>query len=358
MATDWKPSTVKLGSIVPIIISCLVHNFKALIVGNPGIGKTAMVNAIQATLPPYIPDGPDALLLNWFLAQENEENISGLPYPGKDESGMYAVQLLFEKQRANLMNPDRYVINFLDDITHGGTRKQTAIMQFWDGTILGERLGDNCRFIGCCNDTTMMAGASPIIEPLKSRCHVIYHAVADFKYWEKWAITSGKVRPDIIAYLSANPSCLDMFEPTKMLTNSPSPRTCHHCSDMMNVCDENEVDEYTRNATAEGSVGSAQARQYLRFADMVKQAVTPDIILADPHGARIPENTSMLYASALSISHVSDTVEKASLAMQYAHRMPPEFEALVVKIITEKLPDAKRTDEYIEYSTRQAQIII
>jgi len=358
MASELKPVQVRLGAIVPIVIACLIHGFKCLIVGNPGIGKTEVTKAIIATLPPMIPDGENALLLEWFLAQENEEDIGGIPYPKTDESGMFADKLLFEKQRANLINPDRYVINFLDDMTHGGARKQTAIMQFWDGSILGKRLGPNCRFIGCCNDTTMMAGAAPIIEPLKSRCWVIYHAVADFPFWEKWATGPGLIRPDIVAYLSDNPGSLDAFKPTKMLTQSPSPRTWHHLSDMMNVCDEVGVDDFTRNATAEGTVGAAQANQYLRYADMVKQAATPEIILSDPYGARIPENASIMYAVTLALSYTVDTVERAELAMQYGSRMTAEFEALLVKTITEKFPGAKATDEYVDYASRQARIIL
>ena len=355
MATDGVPTKVKFGAIVPLVVACLIHNFKVLIVGNPGIGKTEVTRAIIATLPPMIPDGKPALLLEWFLAQEQEEDVGGIPYPAKDEIGEYATRLLFTKQRANLVNDDRYVVNFLDDVTHGGTRKQTANLQFFRGSILGERLGPNCRFIGCCNDTTMMAGAAPIIEPFKSSCHVIYHAIADFPFWEKWAVSSGKIRPDVIAYLSENPVCLDMFQPSKMLVNSPSPRTWEHLSDMMTVCDTVGVDDYVRNATAEGAVGSAQAVQYLRFAEMVKQAVTPDIILADPCGARVPENASMMYAASLSLRHVVDTIDKAERAMRYAHRMPVEFEALTVDGIAEKLPESKQTTEYMDYTVRKAQ---
>ena len=186
MAEMWDPMKVKLGALVPIIAACIVQNLKVLIVGNPGIGKTEVIRMIASTLPPYIPEGKDALLLNWFLAQEQEENVDGIPFKCEDSNGAYVKQLPFEKQRKNLLVDDRYVINFLDDMLMGSTRKQTSHMQFFRGHIFGEKVGDNVRYIAATNDITMKAGTTAAIEPLKSSCTTIYHAIVDHPFWENW----------------------------------------------------------------------------------------------------------------------------------------------------------------------------
>lgn len=354
----WEPMKVKLGALVPIIMLSLVRGLKVLIVGNPGIGKTEVIKMIVGMMPPYIPEGKPAVLLNWFLAQEQEENVDGIPFKCTDENGDYVKQLPFEKQRTNLLYDDRFVVNFLDDMLQGSTRKQTSHMQFWGGHIFGENVADNIRFIGATNDVKMKAGATAAIEPLKSRCTTIYHAVVDHPFWEKWAINSGRVRPDIIAYLHQNPQALDQFNPTVNLTNSPCPRTWVSASDILNICEETEADNYTTKASVEGSIGNAEMLQFFAFKTMVDQAATPEVILADPHGVRVPENASVMYAVCLALVNVCDTVEKAEFAMQYAKRLPAEFESLMVKQMAGNVEGMKHTKEYVDYLSRRGETLL
>ena len=174
----------------------------------------------------------------------------------------------------------------------------------------------------------------------------------------KLAITSGRVRPDIIAYLHQNPQALDQFNPTVNLTNSPCPRTWVSASDMLNVCESVEADNYTTKASVEGAIGNAETNQLFAFKTMVDSAATPEVILADPHGSRVPENASVMYAVSLALIHVVDTVEKAEYAMQYARRLPAEFESLMVRQMATKVDGMKRTKEYIDYLSRRGETLL
>lgn len=358
MAETWEPMTVKLGAIVPIMTEAIIRGSKILLVGSPGIGKTAIINMIIDALPPYILDGMGALLINWFLAQEQEENVEGVPGKATDKHGDYAKHLLFDKQRQNVLTSDRYVVNFFDDLLMGTTRKQTSNLQFWRGFILGKPVGENVRFIGATNDVKHMAGTVKAIEPFKSSCTCIFHAIADHPFWEKWAINSGLVRPDVIAYLNTNPHALDMFNPSVSLTNCPSPRTWVHLSDMLNICEAVGADEYHMKASAEGAVGAPETVQFFAFKGMVDNAVTPQIILSDPQGANVPENASVMYAVSLALCNVVETQETAEYAMQYAKRLPAEFEALVVRQLVSKNEAYKVSNEYVDYTARQASMVL
>ena len=358
MAETWEPMTVKLGTIVPIVTAALVKGLKILLVGSPGIGRTAVLNAIVESLPPYKEGGKAALLLNWFLAQEQEENVDGVPGKVTDKDGDYAVHLLFEKQRQNMMINDRYVVNFLDDLLQGSTRKQSSHMQFWDGYILGEKVPDNVRFMAATNDVKHMAGTVKAIEPLKSRCTCIYHVIADHPFWEKWAINSGQVRPDIIAYLNTNPHALDQFNPSVSLTNCPSPRTWVHASEMLTICEQVGADQYHQKASVEGAIGAPECVAFFNFKTMVDRAVTPQVILADPQGANVPENASIMYAVSLALCNIVETQETAEYAMQYAKRLPAEFEALIVRQLCQKNESYKVTNEYIDYTARHSDMLL
>ena len=358
MADTWEPMQVKLGRIVPIITEALIRGSKILLVGSPGIGKTAVLNSIIANLPPYVLDGMGALLINWFLAQEQEEDVGGVPGKVSDSNGDYATHLLFEKQRQNMTITDRYVVNFLDDVLHGSTRKQAANLQFIRGFILGHTVPDNVRFIAATNDVKHMAGTVKAIEPFKSSFTCIFHAIADHPFWEKWAISSGLVRPDVIAYLNTNPHALDMFNPSVSLTQCPSPRTWVHLSDMLNICEAVGTDEYHMKASAEGAIGAPETVAFFAFKSMVDNAVTPQIILADPHGANVPENASVMYAVSLALCNVVETQETAEYAMQYARRLPAEFEALIVRQLVNHDETYKFTNEYIEYTARQSDMML
>jgi hypothetical protein len=299
-----------------------------------------------------------ALLIPWFLAQEAEEDVGGVPGKASDKDGDYAVHLLFDKQRQNMTITDRFVVNFLDDVLHGSTRKQASNLQFVRGFILGKAVPDNVRYIAATNDVKHMAGTVKAIEPFKSSFTCIYHAIADHPFWEKWAINSGLVRPEIIAYLHSNPHALDMFEPSVSLTNSPSPRTWCHASDMLAICEQVGADEYHQRVSVEGAIGAPQTVQLFAFKEMLDKAVTPQIILADPRGANVPDNVSVMYAVSLAVCNIVETVEMAEYAMQYARRLPAEFEALIVGQLCQKIPGAKVTNEYINYTAKQAQTIL
>lgn len=358
MAEKWEPMKVKLGAIIPIILSSLIHNIKLLLVGDPGIGKTAVCDAAFATLPPYIQDGDSAVILRWFFAQEQAEDVAGLPAKTEDEFGPFATHLLFGKQRVNVITKDRYIVNFLDDCGMGMTRDQTAQMQFLRGFIQGEKLPDNVRFIGATNDKTDKAGVVGMISPFKSSFDCIYHVEEDFDLWRNWAESSEEIRPDILAYLRDNPYALNQFIPSTDLVNWPNPRTWHSASKMLNICEANNAPNYVQKASVEGAIGAAQTAQFFAFKSMLDSAVTPTIILHDPIGANVPDNASVLYAVSLSLIHAVDTLEKGEIAMSYAARIPAEFEALIMKRLVGKNPALKNTDGYIKFKARHAEIML
>lgn len=354
MGDTWIPMKVKIGALVPIIVASILQGIKLLIVGNPGIGKTAIADATIASLPPYVVDGPEAMIIRWFLAQEQAEDVAGYPaiIDGKAE------HILFGKQRKIFEILDRYVVHFLDDAGMGMTRDQTAQMQFVRGFVQGKRVPDNNRYIACTNDKTDKAGVTGMIEPFKSSFDCIYHAVVDHAYWEYWAVDSGQVRPDIIAYLNTHPQELDQFNPTTNLVNCASPRTWVSASNMLTICEKTDADEFTTKASVEGAIGSASCSQFFAFKEMLEAAVTPAIILADPTGASIPENTSIMYAVALALVNTVDDRGMAEAAFRYAKRLPMEFEALILRQCVKKNDGYRRTGEYLDYLSRNAEVTL
>ena len=347
MAEKWNPMKVKMRDIHDVIKQAIVDDFKILIVGNPGIGKTAIVNDVAKEL--------DAIVVPYFLAQEQAEDVGGLPgiIDGK------AQHILFERQRFIMTPNERIVIPFLDDCGQGQTRDQTAQMQFLRGFIQGKKVPSNVRFIGCTNDKTDKAGITGMIEPFKSSWGSIIHAETDALYWVELAEKQHfQCRPDIIAHIRANPHELDQFNPTTDLVNSASPRQWIEASKGLNICESIGADTYTTKALFEGSIGSASCTTFFNFKSMVETCATPNVILADPEGSNVPENASLMYAVCLAVANVVTDKESAQKAMRYGRRLPAEFETIMVRQLCQKIDGIKHTKEYTNYVSRHAEILL
>lgn len=347
MAEKWQPMKVKMRHIYDIIKQAILDDYKMMIVGNPGIGKTAIVERIALEL--------DAIVVPYFLAQEQAEDVGGLPaiIEGK------AQHVLFERQSFIMTPRDQIVLCFLDDVGMGQTRDQTAQMQFLRGKVQGRNVPGNVRFISCTNDKTDKAGVTGIIEPFKSSHGTIIHAETDAEYWVELAEQSiFECRPDVVAHIRANPHELDQFNPTTDLVNCASPRQWVEAAKGLTICEKVNADIYTTKAVFEGSIGSASCTTFFNFKSMVETCATPSVILADPEGANVPDNASLMYAVCLAVSNIVDDKDKAKKAMRYGRRMPAEFETIMVRQLCQKIEGLKASNEYTNYVSRHAEILL
>jgi hypothetical protein len=310
------------------------HN--VLITGAPGIGKTALIReATQAVGADLIVSHP---------AVEDPTDVKGLPFmhAGDTRANFYPFG-----QLATALAATRPTVWLLDDLGQASPAMQAGYMQLLHGgQVNGYQLPACVSFVAATNRRVDRAGVSGILEPVKSRFVSIVELEASIDEWCMWAY-GHNITPTLIAFLRYRTPLLSAFTPTADLTNSPSPRTWEHLSQIEAL----NLPAPLESEFMAGAVGSGAATEYLAFRQMANSLVNLDAILLDPDKAKIPTNTSELYATAVGLAGRANRGNFARIAT-YATRLAVEadrgeFAVLLVRDAQRRDPDVQYSDAYV-----------
>jgi hypothetical protein len=163
--------------------------------------------------------------------------------------------------------------------------------------LLARRIGEHkipdcVTFIAATNGKAHRAGVTGILEPVKSRFVTIINVEADLDAWKVWAYGAG-VSPMVIGFVSFRPDLFSKFEPTSDMTNSPSPRTWHNVSRMLNA----ELPTEIELDMISGAIGKGAAGEFVGFLRTYRDLPNIDGIILSPDKAKVPVETSALWAT-------------------------------------------------------------
>jgi hypothetical protein len=307
-----------------------------LITGAPGIGKSDIVAQAAAAA------GADLILSHPAVADPTD--AKGLPWADADAT---EARFLPFGDLARAMRATERTVWFLDDLGQAPPATQASYMQLLLAReVNGHRIPDYITFIAATNRRTDRAGVSGILEPVKSRFATVVELEATIQDWSAWAISSGKIPAELIAFLRFRPDLLSNFQPSADLTNSPSPRTWSNAARLLAL----PLDKATRAEALSGAVGSGAALEFLAFLDMYAQLPSIDAILMDPDNARIPSEPSALYATATALAQRA-TVQSFNRAARYAERLANaqrgDFAALIVRDCLRRFPEVQSTPAFV-----------
>lgn len=272
---------------------------RVLVKGAPGIGKTQIVQAVAAAL--------GAALITMHPSVSDPTDFKGLPFIVDGHA-----EFLPFGELDKVLNAEKLTILFLDDLGQGSTAVQAAVMQLAD-RIKGN---PNVVLLAATNERSHKAGVTGLLEPVKSRFDSIIKLVTDFKSWKLWA-EKNDIDYRIVAYLEQQPEALHKFDPTADIVNQPMPRTWESASAILRM---NVADEDVRFAMLIGAIGQATATAFHAWLKIAEDAPSREEVLKDPHNARIPEESSALYAIATSLALGFQKKEFPAIAV-YMERM-------------------------------------
>jgi MoxR-like ATPase len=317
-----------------LLEALIPQRLPALITGAPGIGKSDIIEQVAVST------GHDLLISHPVV--EDPTDSKGLPFPSAD--GSVARFLPFgDLERA--LTAKTPLLWFLDDLGQASTAVQAAKMQLILARRIGEhRLPDCVTFVAATNRHTDNAGVSRILDPLKSRFATIVELVTSIEDWSKWAVTHD-IHPMLIAFLRFRPDLLSSDVRAKGMTNVHSPRSWGFVSRMMGVIPaELELPAF------QGGVGEGAAAEFLAFLQIARELPSPDVVLATPDTAPIPEKPSALYAIAAALAAY---VKPANFdrGIVYAKRLidagHAEFAALFVRDALRRDSEISQTPAFI-----------
>jgi len=310
---------------------CIRANLPVLLVGTPGVGKTAIVEQAARA--------QDADLIVSYPALGDPTDVKGLPWVSKSKTE--ATFLPFG-DLAEALKAKKKTVWFLDDLGQATQAVQASWMQLLLARqVNGRKIPDCVTFVAATNRRQDRAGVSGILEPVKSRFATILHIEPDLNDWTLWAYTAA-VPPEVINFLRFRHELFHKFEPTADMVNSPSPRTWQRVGELFkaNVPEDLELEVYG------GAVGEGAAREFVGFLKLYRHLPNIDAVLLDPEQAEIPKEISVRYALCAGLAN-KVTNQNFSRIAKYATRLydagEGDYAALLVKDCVRKDPSVKQT---------------
>lgn len=304
---------MKPSKIIESLRFGISNNLPVLLTGSPGVGKTSMVEQVAKDL------GYEVIVE--CLSISDPLDFKGALF---HEDGR--AEFLPAGSLNRIINTDKKILYFLDDIGQGAPATQAAAMQLIQGRRVGKyEVGKNVVFIGATNGAEDMAGVAYLLEPLKGRFATILPVDVNLDDWIKWA-NRNEMPFELVAFIQFKPDMLNDFKPTKELKNSPTPRTVAKVGQMINF----GIPKDLQYEMFSGACGESFAIEFTSFLDVYKSLPRIEDILRDPHNFEISDKLDVKFAVMAALSKVLK-VENFDNACIYLKRLGEEFMISAVK---------------------------
>lgn len=269
-------------------LSCASPENPVLLVGPPGVGKSARVEAWARDT------GQNIIIEHPVIAQSVD--YRGLPAVVDGEAKWLPLGGL--KEICAPYCPKTVVL--LDDVGQAPPAVQAALMQL----ILARKLGDmhirpNVTFILASNRASDRAGVRPMLSALINRVMVV-EVKADAMEWAKWAIAQPDIHPTVAAYARFRPDCFVDNVPDEPMTPYCTPRSMHFMGRLV----KNGVQSIEALG---GWVGKATAAEYRAYAESIDKLPSIEELLAKPMLAKAIKDHGLLHAIAAMASRKAES---------------------------------------------------
>lgn len=280
--------------------------------GQPGVGKSDLFREACRQLDVEFKD----FRLNLF----DPVDLRGIPMPDVKTNTTKWLQ-------PDFLPRDGKGILLMDELTAATTAVQSAAYQLTLDRALGEyKLPPGWAVMAAGNRQSDRAVAYKMPSALVSRLNMQTLEVSQDDF-ERFAAATGRIIPEVIAFLRFRPGCLNNFDAKSWKDNDPfaCPRTWEFVSKDLAANNMQASHEIIR-----GFVGKGAGAEFFGFLDVYKKIPSIDEILAKPNTAKVPTDPGPLYAISTALSrHVTE--KNAENVFTYLGRMPKEFEMCSVK---------------------------
>lgn len=326
-----KPSHIKLS-----LGSAIKAKRPVFLWGPPGVGKSQVVAQVADK------DGLDLVDVRAVLL--DPVDLRGLPHINGDGQAHWAIPDFLPKKGKGIM--------FLDELNAAPPLVQASCYQLVLDRKLGEySLPDDWSIIAAGNRETDKAVTSRMSSALANRfIHLIFDV--DLNDWIEWAL-SVELSIEVIAFIRFRPSLLHQFDPVKNEKTFPSPRTWEYVSDILKV----NPDEAIEFELIAGIVGDAAAAEFMGFLKIYRDLPDPDAILLDPAGSPVSDDPATNYAICGALSKKSST-SNFGRVVEYGQRLQAEFSVLLVRDAVKLHPEVQKTKAFIDWSSKNSQVLI
>lgn len=307
-------------------------NISTMLWGQPGIGKTDLVNQVAKDMGNW-----PVIVFNAIL--RDPVDIRGMPDINREK------RITDWLPSGDLPNEEKHGpvgILFMDEINTAPQAVQAAL---WNLMIPPYRVAEyqlppGWRVIAAGNRMHDGAAAQKMPTPLLNRlAHITIDA--DIKEFINWA-TNNDVAHEVVSFLKFKPGLLIPKEVNKDEKAFPTPRSWHMVSRAIKseYCNKNNM-----HALVSALVGGAAAVEFMAYMKYYASLPTLEEIVKDPKKAKIPTEIPSICAI-VSMLAARITKEQIVPVLAYVARMNKEYE---VTFMTELINRDKSFSELKEF---------
>lgn len=325
MSTMNDIPTVNFATAREAIHAAALANQAVLLLGDPGVGKSAVINAIAKEMGMAC-----ATLLGATL---DPTDVGGLPVVRVSGKGVDRVPLSLIQDAA-----DRPAILFLDEISAAPLPVQAAMLRLVLERVAGDvTLHPETRVLCAANPPEQAPGGFDLSAPLMGRVCALHFRPSEDEILDYLASMGGdgsdmeRAVADearmFAAVARVTPDLLQIDIPPEAVTgNTPwgAPRAWER---VLRARAAGQVigglSSDAMFALMAGSVGRKCATAYNGVLRMIQDLPAVDEIVADPEGAKVPTDKNKQVAALGLIGRVAD--KNLWAAYIYAARLAPEF---------------------------------
>lgn len=301
---------------------------------SPGIGKTELASQAAKAL--------DVAFMSIHAPLLQPEDY-GFPVISADKKD---VSFIVSKTKFPVEGsdcPDKGIF-LIDELSQADTSAQKILANLLqEKEIHGQKIKAGWMIVATGNRAQDRSGANAILRHLGNRVTQI-EMETSIDDWTEWALQNN-VKPEVIAFLRFRPELLNKFDANAEVSATPR-AWVQGVSQSLGVCDASEELE-----TFQGDVGEGPAAEFCAFLKIYRKLPSPDSILLDPKGAKVPSDPATIYALCGALAHKT-TENNFDSVMTYISRLPAEFSVLFVRDAIKLNEALKTTKTFIAWASR------
>jgi hypothetical protein len=307
------------------------------VTASPGVGKTEIAGQVAKEL------GIGFKVIHAPLLQPEDY---GFPVISTDRKN---VDFVVSTEKFPLVGsdcPDTGIL-LIDELPQSDASAQKILANLFSAReIHGKRLKDGWMLVATGNRVTDRAGASRLQSQLANRATQVELEVS-IEDWTDWALNNN-IKVEVISFIRFRPELLNAFDAQADVNATPR-AWAMGVSDVLGSSTPGLEFELFKGAVGEGAAAS-----FTGFLRICRDLPSLDVILMDPLGAPVPDDSKpeVCYALCGALAHKTD-VKNFGRIMDYMLRLPPEFQALYIKDALKLTKDAiTGTKEFIQWATK------
>jgi len=323
-ASDFLTAWIISGNRKPIILW-----------GAPGIGKSAIIQALPARLAELTIN--EYSLIDLRLSQLMPEDLRGVP---SIVDGRTTWNIPTGLPQAHTHGT--HGILFLDEIFLASASIQAAAYQLLQDRCIGDYvLPDGWVVLAASNrpeDKAGLGGSFNAAIANRFACH--FDIIADVDAWINWA-AGADVVPDMIAFLQFRQELLHQYPDggiPKGTVAYATPRSWSAASDILKMSLPADIEQ----AALQGCIGQGPSAELAGFLRVVRTLPDVTVVLNSPTDAPTPIDPATQYATATHLARIA-TRDNLAAVITYLSRMSVDLAIVAVLLATRRDPTLRET---------------